>query len=438
MRIATIIRHCKSPAMVVATMFICFQVQVQAQYYEPGYLRYKDHVYADHIQTVLLHREGWELSNPWLEMGSQDQLRLSFDDLRAGVINYKYRYIHCNANWQPSDLLPADYLEGFYEDDIITYLPSYNTIQDYTHYTVVFPSERMAPTLSGNYLLIVYEAADPDHPVITLRFMIFESLVNIQGRVHAATDINERDYRQEIDFRIEQGGYIIEQPYRDMQVILLQNERWDNAITNLKPLMVRDRILDFNLDFGNVFDGGNEFRHFDIKSLRFNSDRIAQITDPSGVFEVILHPDIRRPFQVYTRLQDINGRRFIRNDNGSDSRVEAEYVRVHFTLPYEAPIAHGDIFVFGALTQWQFLPSAKMQYDFTRRAYRTSLYLKQGYYNYMYMLVEEGKTMGDQGFIEGNHEETENDYVIMVYNRETGSRYDRLIGLKQLNSLKDR
>lgn len=420
------------------TLAITLQYNAYSQYYEPNFLRYHDHIYTENLHTVLLHGDGWELSAPWLELGSSEKLRLSFDDLEADVKNYKFRFIHCSANWQASDLHPADYLDGFYEDFITTYYSSYNTLQAYTHYTIVFPTENMVPRISGNYLLVVFKDNEPDIPLITMRFMIYEPLVGLSGRVHAATDLNDRKYRQEIDFVINQGAYKIEQPYRDMQVIVMQNGRWDNAILGLKPMMVKDNILDFNHEYGNSFDGLNEFRHFDLKSLHVNSDRVAGIYSRSRIFEAVLQPDIPRPYQVYTRQQDINGRRLIHNDNARDSRIESEYVNVSFSLKYETPLAKGDLYVFGGLTYWQFPSGAKMLWDPGRRLYKATLYLKQGYYNYMYALLEDGKTSGDAAFIEGTHEETENDYLILVYNRETGLRYDRLVGLLQLNSLKNR
>lgn len=407
-------------------------------YYKADYLRYSDHIYVDHIRSVLLHREGWELSYPLIEYATDEKLQLSFDDLQGDVKDLKYTFIHCDANWQASDLLPSDYIEGFYNDFITQYFPSYNTLQTFTHYELVFPSENMKPTLSGNYLLRVYDNNFPEKSLITMRFMIFERKVSVSGRVHAATDINDRKYRQEVDFAIDQQSYRIDQPFQNLKVVLLQNGRWDNAITNLKPQMLKGNILDYNLDFDNVFDGINEFRRFDLKSLRYNTENVMRIIEDDTSYTAILKTDRRRPFQVYSLDKDINGKRLIKVNEGSDSRIEAEYVKVVFTLPYDAPLLRGNIFIMGGLTHWQFKDEAKMKYDINARVYRATMYLKQGYYNYMYVFLEDGKTEGDATLIEGNHEETENDYTILVYNRESGARFDRLISFTQLNSLENR
>jgi len=76
-----------------------------------------------------------------------------------------------------------------------------------------------------------------------------------------------------------------------------------------------------------------------------------------------------------------------------------------------------------------------MDYNFKRKGYEKTLLLKQGYYNYHYVLKYHGQRAGDVSFIEGNHSVTENTYTIYVYNRELGSLYDKLIGVKHISSM---
>ncbi|MBE0642138.1 MAG: DUF5103 domain-containing protein [Bacteroidales bacterium] len=428
--------------LMVLSLFLALTGRLTAQdatdYYDPGHLRFTDYVYVTNIRTVLLHRAGWELSSPAIALGSSEKLLLGFDDLDSGRKDYRYTFIHCDAAWRPSELLPSDYIEGFYEDYITEYHASYNTLQRYTHYALEFPTPDMLPVLSGNYLLKIWEEGRQDKPVLTRRFIVFENLVSIQGRVHAATDIAERDFRQEVDFSIDLVGYEMDQPFRNLHIVLQQNGRWDNAITGLKPRMVKGNLLDFDHDHGNVFDGLNEFRHVDIKSLRYATENVLQILEDDTSYTMVLRPDLRRPFQVYSLDRDINGRAYIKVNEGTDSRVEAEYVKVEFTLPYDAPLLNGNLYILGALTSWEAHPSGRMGWDPRRKAYRATLYLKQGFYNYWYAFLEDGNAFADASLVEGSHEETENDYTILAYYRETGARYDRLIGYTQLNSLINR
>ncbi len=412
--------------------------QEQPDYFYPDYFRCDDHVYVPHIRTVMLHRAGWELSAPQIALATEEKLLLSFDDLQGGRQDYRYTLIHCDAAWRPSELLPSDYLQGFTEGYITDYQASYNTLQRYTHYSLLFPEDEVKPLLSGNYLLKIYAAERPDEPLITRRFLIVEELVSIRGRVHAATEIEDRDYRQEIDFSIDLLGYAMDQPYRNLKVVVQQNGRWDNAITGMQPRMMNGGMLDYDLESGNVFDGLNEFRHVDLKSLRYLTDRVMQILEDDTSYTLRVQPDLRRPFQVYSLDRDINGRFLVKVNEGTDSRVEAEYVRVEFTLPYESPLLNGNVYLIGAFTAWGKDPEARMRWDPRHKAYLATLYLKQGYYNYLYGYLEDGQSFSDAALIEGTHQETENDYTILAYYRETGGRYDRLIGITQLNSLTDR
>jgi hypothetical protein len=75
-----------------------------------------------------------------------------------------------------------------------------------------------------------------------------------------------------------------------------------------------------------------------------------------------------------------------------------------------------------------------MTWNFDTSAYELTLLLKQGYYNYIYVYVPNGSHVADHKNLEGSHWQTENDYQIFVYFREMGSRYDRLVGYRQLNS----
>ena len=101
----------------------------------------------------------------------------------------------------------------------------------------------------------------------------------------------------------------------------------------------------------------------------------------------------------------------------------------------EAPLVEEDVYVFGALTDWNTIESNQMTYNFETHAYELTLLLKQGYYNYMYAAVKKGGKEADVGYFEGNHYETENDYSIFVYYSDLTSRYQKLVGFFRTNSL---
>lgn len=411
------------------------------QYYEENFLRYEDFVYKKNIRTVQLQKDDWEFSAPAIKLGSGEKLRLSFDDLSDESKNYRFTIVHCDANWQPSDrLLPAEYINGFFDDNINDYQHSKNTIQQYVHYELLFPTENLVPTKSGNYLLKVFLDYEQNDLVLTKRFMVVDERVNIIPDIHHATVLDDYHYKQEIDFSIQTAGYQITNPYQDLKVVITQNDRWDNAITTLKPVFVKDNELTYDHDQENVFPGGNEFRNFDIKSLRWNSEFVRSNTSDSLKKDhVYLYPGKKKNFLQYMSDRDINGKYKIARQESSPaaSETEAEYVYVHFALQMKEQVEDGSLYVFGALTDWKYSNANKMHYNKALSQYEATLYLKQGYYNYEYVYLKDNEKTGDESYVEGSHYETENDYAIYVYYRPISSNYDHLIGLRRLNSLRD-
>ncbi|MEZ5195487.1 MAG: DUF5103 domain-containing protein [Bacteroidales bacterium] len=400
------------------------------------YIYESNRAFKKNIKTILLHRDGWELSPPLIIFNSDEKLKLSFDDLDSDVKEFLYTIVHCDASWKPSDMRQDEYMDGYYEDYINDYSFSLNTIQPYTHYELIFPTDDLIPKVSGNYILKVF-VDNPDSVFFTRRFFLTEKNVNIEASVRKATLIEDSKYKQELDFSINTSGYSVLNPYTDIKVSLVQNGRWDNAIMDLKPKMVVNDKLDYNYDKENVFDGGSEFRSFDTKSLSYYTEYIAKIDYTGEGYDVTLQTDERKTFRIYKREDDINGRLKIKTEDHNISETEAEYLHIHFFLTYPAPMVDADIFIIGQLTDWNFSDESKMDYNFKRKGYEKTLLLKQGYYNYQYILRYRGQSMGDVSFIEGNHWETENQYTIMVYNRESGKYYDRLVGVKHFNSIPD-
>jgi len=399
-------------------------------YYENNFIRFGDFVYENNIKTVLFNQKGWEFSLPIIEINSNDILELSFDDLDGDFKNYAYTIIHCNALWQPSDLMEYEYIEGFNTDRIANYSFSRNTRVPFTHYYFEFPNNNMQPKLSGNYILKIFHENNPDRIVITRRFMVYEQLVSIEASVKQATNLNYRDTKQEVDFTINTSLYPVSNPFRDLRVLVTQNGRWDNAIADLKPKLVQGNRLIYDYEDGNLFDGGNEFRNFDTKSLRYRSLQIGQINSMTNGWEVILLADRSRRFLRYTTRSDIDGRFLIKTDDYPDDRLEADYTWVQFSLLHDRPLINGNVYVMGGLTDWNLGLANKMEYNYRDSRYELRMLLKQGFYDYQYVFLEDGSDVADVSLFEGSHSITGNYYTIYVYHRKPGDIFDSLIGIQ--------
>lgn len=397
------------------------------------YIAISNKIFNDNIKTVMLHRDGWELSPPLLKFNSSEKLKLSFDDLEADGKEYMFTIIHCNANWKPSELKPYEYIDGYEEDYINQYAFSMNTIVPFTHYELLFPTDDLKPRISGNYVMKVF-VENSENIYFTRRFTVVDQQVSITGNVKRATTSRDRNYKQEVDFEIDANSYRVSNPYQDLKVVVTQNGRWDNAIFSLKPKMVIGSKYNYDYDSENVFDGGNEFRAINIKSLNYYTENIRKIEFTAEGYQVYLKTDEKRTFKIYKTEDDINGQFTIKTEDQKRTETESEYVNIHFNLPYQAPLPESGLYIFGALTDWNLDSTNKMDYDYKTQAYVKTMLLKQGYYDYQYMMKYDNETKGDISFIEGNHWETDNEYTIYVYNREMGNPYDKLIGVTHIHS----
>ena len=398
--------------------FFVFQLtalraQDTADYFNNKFLHYEDFIYQQNIKTVLLTPPNFEISSPIMRLNTEDKLLLSFDDLDADVKDYSYTFVHCNANWTPSDLLYSQYISGLPEDRINDYSFSFNTLQRYTHFRLLFPNSSMKPFISGNYLLMVFRDGSRDNLVLTRRFMIVDTKLIVEAAVHRASVIDDRNSKQKIDFSVFYDNYQIDNPFADVNVTIMQNDRWDNAITTLKPLFLRSSQLDYTYETGNDFNGGNEYRTFDTRSLRFMSERVAKIISDSTGNHVFLHTDESRSYKSYATEYDLDGYFAVKTYDGKNDETESDYAMVHFNLPYEFQRTDGNFYVFGMLSSNLYLPENKMIYNSENKSYEAELFLKQGYYNYIYVFLPDNSNAGDESITEGNHYETENDYMIL-------------------------
>ncbi len=416
--------------------FSVFPAIGSEDYFIPDYLKFENATYKSNIKTVTLAPDNAPLSFPIIELNSLDQLLLGFDDLEADRKTYNYTLIHCDASWNPSNLVHSEYLAGFSEEQILDYRFSFNSIQRYTHYSLFFPTEGIKITKSGNYIIKVFQDYEAGNLVFTRRFLVYDKKVDINGTARAATIINDRYTKQEIDFSINNPEFEINDPFENLKVILLQNQRFDNAITKLKPTFTKPGQLVYDYDEGNVFWAGNEFRYFEDRVFNSPNEKVAKyVFDANKQNNVYLLPEDKRTFKRYSSMRDINGNFLIQTTSGYDGATEADYAYVHFYLPSESRLPQSDVYVFGALTNWKYLPEFKMTYDSTAKAYVVAPFLKQGYYNYIFVDLKSNSNVASEGTFESNHFETENDYYILVYYRVFGTYYDQLIGYKRINSV---
>ena len=377
------------------------------------------------IRTVLLHKKENNLSLPIINLNSAEQLKLSFDDLNYESSVLYITIEHYDALWNKSNLMKSEYINGFTSDEIINYQFSFNTIQNYIHYEYLFPSDNLKPLLSGNYKFKVYDLNGDT--LFNKKFMVLENKINIDLNIKKATLSKDRKIKHELDFTLNHQNINIVDPFSQIKVIIKQNNREDNAITNLKPLYIRNNTLIYDYNEENTFFGNNEFRHFDIKSLRYYSERIKNITYDSTRYKVDLFRESKRAYDNYSIEPDLNGKFYIKSQEARNSNIESEYVYVNFQLKSNF-VEDGNVYIIGELSNWEKNNEFKLEFDSTNNMYSKSIYLKQGYYNYHYAINDTALNLLDVARIEGTHYQTRNSYEIYVYFNDTNDRYQKLIG----------
>ncbi|WP_321286960.1 DUF5103 domain-containing protein [uncultured Sunxiuqinia sp.] len=419
--------------IIVINCCVIFTLNSQAQ--NESEYHYQNAVFKEEIRTVKAFREGYELSDPIYELGSDVNLIFKFDDLSNETKNYYYTIVHCDADWNESYILQNEYLDGFFDNPVTDYAPSFNTTMTYVNYLIRVPNEDVRITKSGNYVLVVYEDQDKEKLVLTRRFQVLEHKVRVAGTVKRATFDPFKGDKQEVDFTIYHENLPILNPRDEVKVVIIKNGRWDTAIRDLKPLFIKEHELDYNYDKENVFPGGNEYRYFDIRTRKYTGENVASINFFRPYYHATLMVDELRANKKYFPYKEMNGKYVVESqDRVDDYDTECDYFFVHFTLPLEAQLVGGSVNVFGALTSWNANKSNEMTWNYETASYELTLLLKQGYYNYQYVYVPEGSKKADATVLEGSHYETENEYQIFVYYRDISGRYDQLVGYKQLKA----
>lgn len=370
-----------------------------------------------------------KLENPIIQFRQNQALMLYFDLLTEKFEYLTAKIYHCNKNWSKSLLRDIEFLDKINNYPITEFDYSINTKQPYIQYSLRLPK----PILSGNFIVSVHRRGNPEDILLTRKFMVVDNISVINQQVRSSTTVAKRNINQQIDFDLNYGNIHISNPLEDISAFLLQNHKWLDAKTDLKPSLIRpnENFMEFrSLMPENNFSGWNEFRFFDLRTLNVTGRNVNRIDIASGKWRAFLGLDSSRGNQVYSQnLRDINGHLILQNTDPGSILLNSDYAVVHFSM--KSNPAPGNVYVTGRFNHWQLSDKNLMEHNEQTKTYTTSILLKQGYYDYMYYLDSENSP---PYYFEGSHYQTENNYEILVYCRRLGNVYDELIGYKKFNT----
>ena len=383
------------------------------------------------IKTVSFVQSGNNVV-PIFELGSAFQFQ--FDDLFGNEANYYFEITHCDYNWKPTDIPKTDYISGFDNQRITDYSNSFNTLQIYSHYRLAFPNQFTTQLrISGNYILKILN--EDKEVVFSRKFILYENHSTVTAQVKRSRNLSNIDYKQNLDFAIVSNDIVFQTPLQNVKVLLLQNGDFSTGIKNITPQYTIGNQMVYKYDKETQFWAGNEFLYFENKDIRNASNNIGRVGSNNDIYCSYLYTNQARANLIYTLNQDINGNFVVKNINASDNEIEADYAWVYFSLSAPSFRLKKDIYITGMFNNYSLSPENKMDYNSEKNLYEKAIMIKQGFTNFEYKIADKNGVIDYENAIDGNFYQTENEYTILVYYKESTDRYQRVIGKGNANSI---
>lgn len=376
-----------------------------------------------HIKTISFVQNGQNVI-PLFQLG--DSFQLQFDDLHGTEDNYYYKITHCDYDWKQSQLSINEYLVGFDNQRIQEHINSLNALQIYSHYRIPFPNKLTQLKVSGNYVISILN--EDQEVVFARKFIVYEPLVSVPMQVKRARNVKDVDFKHNLDFAIRSNTITFQSPLQNVKVLLLQNGKFNNAISDIKPMYTVGNDLIYKYDRETQFWAGNEYLFFENKNIRGANNSIARIDTEGGLYNCYLYTSNARAKNPYTYWPDINGNFSIKNISAENDEIEADYAWIYFTLSAPSFYENKDIYITGMFNNHALTDENKMEYNEKKGIYEKALMIKQGFTNFIYTIADKNGKIDESNAIDGNFFQTENNYFAIVYYRENNQRYDRVIG----------
>lgn len=350
-----------------------------------------------------------------------DDIILSFDNLYITAQDFYLEIEHNDYKWNKSVIRKNEFLDGYDDVRIKNYKNSYNTIQDYINYQFNLSNNEFKIKKSGNYKIIVND--ENGNLIFEEKLIIREKNSTGVIEITRTDNINYSESSHQLKVTMPCNSCEINSNQYDYVMVIYKNNNLNNPFILYEP----DYSLAGNFIYDNlIFNAGSEYLNFDNSKVLDSSSEIMEVRINES-YETILYPDILG--NKYSLESDLNGsfKTFSTNNN---PRNELEYSLVHFKLSLENfnfnPLEN-DVFIVGDFNRHIISESYKL--DFRGKYLEKKILLKQGFYNYKYVINDSKNDVK-------NFWQTDNNYTAILYEKDRFNGYFKIISLASKNSSK--
>ncbi len=349
-----------------------------------------------------------------------DVINISFDILGKKKGDYYYTITHCDYKWNSSDISKFEYIDGYDDIRISNYFFSQNTYQSYTNFNFQIPNQRLKIKLDGNYIISVFDQSN--NQIFQRKIVVKDNIYNGIINITRSKEIVDSPYSQNLQVVFNNLDNVIFTSTSDYKLFIVKNNNLKSSkIFSIPRLQTGLKLIYDNLKF----EGGSEYLYFDSKNILLTSNEIKRV-DFNKIYNTTLYTDYEE--SIYTLQPDLNGT-FILNADCFEKNICADYSNVIFSLKTNKNYEN-DIFIIGEFNNNVLSEKYKMKKE-TKNYYTKDIVLKQGLYNYKYVV----KTKN--GFKDlSNFWQTENNYKAILYEKKITDRYYKIIGFGENNSNK--
>ncbi len=374
------------------------------------------------IRSIELFRERPGIQ-PVIVLNSNETLTLRFDELASETRMFRVGITHHNFDWSESNVIETIYLRGFNEDLITGGTPSIISDPDFFSYQYQFPNRDFGVRVSGNYMLHISDY-NTNQLLFSVPFIVHED----RGSLSAGYD--------EVFVRSNFPNHKIWSAYRfpdfvgipqsDIIPVFVQNQFWGRKVVPSEIDVSEPGVVRYNLTRDQSFFGRYEFRPLLLHDLYSISRDVLE------VFPDERPPRVRLQFDVVDL--DINPR-LLRSHRFGEPLADrgARYVMVEFNLQRPGFIdSDAEVYVVGPFNNWQVRKTHQMEYKPDTDSFNINELVKQGRYDYKYVVVEDG-VVNDLA-LDAFFADSRQFYQVLMYYHDRQLGIDRILQFVNFSS----